>query len=202
MKRRGFTLIELLVVLAIIGILAGITMRVSTLVFDKTARANEVKRLELLRTCIEEYYRAYGEYPRANGMSYESSGDGLYPGSAEWQRIQNAAGPGFNVSSVTGLAYFIMSDNYTFKNPASAAWHEYFTKVEYRRDYAAHTNNYIAEYGSFDYTNYYFTILDSWGREYSYTSSPPRYQSYAVWSKGPDGSDNTGDDVGRAGWVD
>lgn len=46
------------------------------------------------------------------------------------------------------------------------------------------------------YTNWYTTVLDGWDRELRYESLPP-YQSYRIWSIGPDGQDGTPDDINR-----
>jgi hypothetical protein len=43
------------------------------------------------------------------------------------------------------------------------------------------------------YTNDTQSISDPWGREYHYISVPP-YQSYKLWSDGPDGG-NPADDI-------
>jgi prepilin-type N-terminal cleavage/methylation domain-containing protein len=43
------------------------------------------------------------------------------------------------------------------------------------------------------YTNSLITVLDGWGHELHYQSTPP-YQSYRLWSDGPS-SDTTGDDI-------
>ncbi len=44
------------------------------------------------------------------------------------------------------------------------------------------------------YSNMVTTIRDPWGNEYRYRCPPP-HQWYRLWSPGPDGKDETGDDV-------
>jgi type II secretory pathway pseudopilin PulG len=39
-----------------------------------------------------------------------------------------------------------------------------------------------------------FTVYDGWGKELNYSSTPP-YQSYKLWSNGPDGISGTADDI-------
>jgi type II secretory pathway pseudopilin PulG len=50
--------------------------------------------------------------------------------------------------------------------------------------------------GNTDYTwiNAYLSVWDGWGRELNYQSDPP-YNSYRIWSNGPDGVSGTADDV-------
>lgn len=48
--------------------------------------------------------------------------------------------------------------------------------------------------GRFSVTNLSATIRDSWYRELRYRSLPP-YDSYELWSLGPDGVDGTDDDI-------
>ncbi|MBN1556508.1 MAG: prepilin-type N-terminal cleavage/methylation domain-containing protein [Lentisphaerae bacterium] len=210
MKRRGFTMMEILVVLAIIGILAGLTVRVSSLVYDKVARAKEAKRIELLRMCLEEYYKIYGEYPSSTNMQFESyeSEDGEYP--PEWNQILAAIrrdDPDYGITKRPGLIFYLMANpRIGFHDPESSAWREYFDKVGYWSDAVAYTNldseEWNFDFGEFSFTNIRFTIFDSWHNQYRYTSSPPRYQSYRLWSMGPDGVSGTADDIGREGWLE
>jgi prepilin-type N-terminal cleavage/methylation domain-containing protein len=44
------------------------------------------------------------------------------------------------------------------------------------------------------YTNYYLSVHDGWGKELNYKSDKP-YNSYRLWSNGPDGISGTADDV-------
>lgn len=49
-------------------------------------------------------------------------------------------------------------------------------------------------YGSVSYTNFYLHIDDGWERQIRYQSRPP-YDTYKLWSVGPDGKNDTGDDI-------
>jgi prepilin-type N-terminal cleavage/methylation domain-containing protein len=59
---KAFTLIELLTVIAIIGILAGITLAVTRGVGDKARKARTQAELAVLASAMEEYKRFFGSY--------------------------------------------------------------------------------------------------------------------------------------------
>ena len=44
------------------------------------------------------------------------------------------------------------------------------------------------------HTNEVTTVFDGWNREFNYESRPP-YQTYKLWSNGPDGASGTTDDI-------
>jgi len=214
---RGFTLIEILVVITIIALLGGMVLRLGNLVYQKIARAKEASRIEHLRLCLEEYYKAYGIYPPTGSMSYISPVDGRFP--EDWERIVRAGrrnDPNFNRAASTGLIYFVMASGANFTSdhaPENTAWHEYWENVGAAADLLAHTNQFSPGYGRYDYSNYWYSVLDSWLHEYRYVSTHP-YQSYRLWSVGPDGrtwdpdsstaqnKDRVADDVGFDAWVE
>ena len=66
MDRKGFTLIELLIVVAIIGILAAISIPGYVGYQKRAARAEAYTNLEALRLLQEQYYAEYGEYADRN----------------------------------------------------------------------------------------------------------------------------------------
>ncbi len=49
-------------------------------------------------------------------------------------------------------------------------------------------------YGNTMYTNRYWSVQDPWYHDLHYKSDPP-YDSYRIWSDGPDGKDGTADDI-------
>ncbi|MEO6261797.1 MAG: hypothetical protein ABIP32_04710 [Chthoniobacterales bacterium] len=59
----GFTLMELLVVVAIIMVLAAITLSVAGLVQNTAARARTKTELQMLEVALEKYKSEMGEYP-------------------------------------------------------------------------------------------------------------------------------------------
>jgi general secretion pathway protein G len=62
-SKRGFTLAELLTVLAIIAILAGLLLSVTTGVFKKGDRSRGESELQAISVALESYRSRLGDYP-------------------------------------------------------------------------------------------------------------------------------------------
>jgi len=60
---RSFTLIEILVVMVVIAILVGITIPISKYVTLRARLANQRIYIEKIKSALEDYRAAYGEYP-------------------------------------------------------------------------------------------------------------------------------------------
>jgi type II secretion system protein G len=76
MQSKGFTLIELLVVMAIIGVLASVTLASLN---SARAKANDAKRLGDIRSvqnALELYYNDNGNYPPARDSDGDERMDG------------------------------------------------------------------------------------------------------------------------------
>ncbi len=63
----GFTLIELLVVVAVIAVLAGITLAAMGGVNQKTARDRTKAEIVAMANALQAYHSQHGEYPPAAG---------------------------------------------------------------------------------------------------------------------------------------
>ena len=63
-RGAGFTLIEVLVVIAVVAILAAITLGISSGARDKAAQDRARSELAVLGTALERYRAAYGAYPQ------------------------------------------------------------------------------------------------------------------------------------------
>ena len=63
---KAFTLIELLVVMGIIGVLAAMTVGLSTVASRSSKTSRMQKDLREIETCIENYKSSLGSYPRDN----------------------------------------------------------------------------------------------------------------------------------------
>lgn len=66
-KQQGFTLIELMVVIAIIAILASITIPVIGRAMESARRANARTDLQSIETAVRAYYNEYGRFPHDSG---------------------------------------------------------------------------------------------------------------------------------------
>ena len=214
-RKQSFTLIEMLAVIAIIGVLIGIVFRLSTMVATKTARANTAARLERLKMCLEEYYRVFGEYPPGGyGMGFESEYVVNYPDPAEWGNIWRQAredDPHFNEYGSTGLVYYLWliedgylgSDNKHFLDPPFERWREYAGEhgqyIGLHTWWAGHDAEVSGWYNT-EYSNMTYSLKDTWERQFVYECDPP-YQSYRLYSLGPDGEESA-DDIGRDQWTE
>ena len=206
-KHLGFTLVEMLVVVAVIGILMGIVLKLQSLVGHRTARALTVARLENVASCIEEYYRVYGEYPPGGYRTgYESGNDGPKP--PDWGLKKRAAeedNPGFNCFGNTGLVYYIMASGASFRNPKADGWAEQWGMgVGYGSSGVAHLEeDPVPGWGDVDWTNAAYALVDGWDGQFYYESEEPHRQSYRLWSGGPkSGTNDLDDDIGNRSWVE
>lgn len=64
LRRRAFTLIEVLVVIAVVAVLAAITLSISSGARDKAAQDRARSELAVLSTALERYRAVYGAYPQ------------------------------------------------------------------------------------------------------------------------------------------
>lgn len=77
-RSRGFTLVELLTVIAIIAILAAMTLALATFAKASRSKARATGEISLISTKLEEFKSRYGEYPMAETSSQDEWSKTLY----------------------------------------------------------------------------------------------------------------------------
>src|SRR5438128_2167627 len=65
-RAKGFTLIEMLVVIAIIALLASITIPVMSSVSKRQKSTASVELLARLKMALQQYNEAFGDFPPSN----------------------------------------------------------------------------------------------------------------------------------------
>jgi prepilin-type N-terminal cleavage/methylation domain-containing protein len=198
LSQCAFTLIELLVVVAIILILAGISLKVMSIVGRKTATARTLMVLEQVKGALGAYYATYGSYPATSNMN----------SIAPYKRPSTEI-PEMDASTKRGLTSFIMSGNklsdfknypetLSFFNSEARRWEYYFDKLGDRIVISSPTNRASSSGSWYIWTNASVTIKDGWEREIKYSPMATNNQEgYRLWSVGADGVNNNGggDDV-------
>jgi prepilin-type N-terminal cleavage/methylation domain-containing protein len=213
MKRReAFTLIELLIVIVVIGVLAGMSFKLVRLAARKADKAATTTKLEKVSDALNEFSAEFGIYPPVNFVSYEFETTNKQHAVATIKMWENPGiGPLFNMGLV---AYLEKRDNgvYHTNDPdwipdtargllAKARWSVFLEGVISGGDGVGHALNIAGVESGTRYTNDVRTIFDSWGNELKYECDPPQL-TYRLWSVGPDGTDNTADDMHREKWDD
>lgn len=211
-RSRGFTLIELLMVVLVILMLSALLFRVASLVGDRALRAKAVADVQNIQNALNEYLAEYGTYPPVQTTAYAYENTSLQPPVFR-RAIRNPDRP----LSDMALGYSYGLASHLFKRDRGTQGLTNFPAIPYdtdtERDVAAKERwaHYLRDLdlpegadalprvnSDYDSTQYYsnswLTIYDPWRREYQYRSPPP-YISYRLWSFGPDGADNTGDDI-------
>ena len=72
-RTTGFTLIEMLAVMAIIGILAGLILGVSSYASRKASESKAIAEMEKIKNGCEEYKIKFGTYPTTNTITQISN---------------------------------------------------------------------------------------------------------------------------------
>jgi prepilin-type N-terminal cleavage/methylation domain-containing protein len=182
--RRAFTLIELLVVVAIILILAGISLKIMGVVGNKTALAKTDMVLEQVKNALAGYYAIYGSYPAVNDVS------------STLPYIRPAGGNDANDPPKRGLTAFLLTGKdgsaltQQYCNPEATRWDHYLAGI-YSSD--TETNQAQGGMSMLDFTNKTYTITDGWDRKINYSAHAPDYQTYTLWSGGA--TSDTNDDI-------
>jgi prepilin-type N-terminal cleavage/methylation domain-containing protein len=206
-RKKGFTLIELLMVVVVILMLSALLFRVAALVGDKTMRAKAVADIQNLQNALNEYMAEYGTYPPTAGVAYEFEDIGKQPPVLRHHKFDedktlSDGGLGYQYGLVAhlynrdrGTQELTYNSDTGRDKAAKERWAHYLREIKTAGGWVGHTNS---DYNSTQfYSNSYLTILDPWNRDFRYQSQPP-YLSYRLWSSGPDGTDNTPDDISNA----
>jgi len=214
MRRMGasaFTLIEMLMVVAVIIILSGILLKITSLVTRNMARAKALHDLNQLKNALEEYYMIYGQYPPCSGVGYTHEGPKTRANASFGFFLSSHNNPNDpdNFFSDTALGYGYGLVSYLWPRERGgfqqhwyqkdtpndvankARWANYLKDIQIVMGDAVHSvrlDRWIV------YTNACSTVWDPWQQDYQYISRPP-YKSYKLWSRGPDKADGTEDDI-------
>lgn len=110
---RGFTLIELLIVIAIIALLAALTMGAFKYAGDSAARNRTTASMTAIKGALERYKEKFGEYPEpAAAASAEADSNGVYLVGAK-MLYQAITGDGNNMIKLASGASAQASDGKT-----------------------------------------------------------------------------------------
>jgi prepilin-type N-terminal cleavage/methylation domain-containing protein len=181
--RGGFTLIELLMVVLVIAIMLSSIFALAAFTNNRSKRAQAIASLEGLRGAIEEYFATFGVYPPTKAVDW--SHVCVKP---DWDP------PGLDWGLHTGLYYHL------YVGAQHDRWKTYLKDVNISGG-AEHKGVDDLDVGggavaSVTWTNCSAVIIDPWGRAVRYEVGA-NYQSYTLYSTGPDGVTNTPDDVGN-----
>lgn len=165
--RRAFTLIEILTVIAIIAVLAGITLGAARGVKQRAAMAQAKAELAVLSTALESYKRQYGDYPRTGTAANDPVGSAA---------TEDA--PGILFNALAGKRGPVE----TRVEMDGKTW------VDFGRLVAQEPAN-LPEHGS--KAQLANAFVDPWGRRYLYFYNPSttwKAVGYVLYSVGPDGA--------------
>ena len=170
---RGFTLVELLVVVSIIVILSGLVIGVSGFVQRKAAVTKATTQLHLLGSKLDEYAQDTGGYPRKR----DNNGLIIYT---------MLFGGGIGPDGIAGTL-----DDTSLDGVPDEGARIYLAALDPNSNKQKMLE---VRSGSTTPTK----LIDPWGNSWRYRSGSrfrPNNPDFDLWSMGPDGKDNTEDDI-------
>ena len=175
---RGFSLTEMLVVIAIIAILAALTISGMNYVEAKKARDAARVQIGLLSTALQEYFADYGTYPGSDPAETQDSSvvfAALYPET-------DASG-----ATLDGRRIYLPEldpDN------DRQGWLD-------GREWGSASGVSLSINGTVTSARG-FPIIDPWGNPYQYRRPGKRNpEEFDIFSMGKDGQEGTEDDIGN-----
>jgi prepilin-type N-terminal cleavage/methylation domain-containing protein len=195
---RGFTLLEILVVMAIIALLLSVMIVSFRSMFTAGSKVDTQGRIHQLRLLVDQYQRTTGSYPPSFLMAV-----GL--------RSENDVNEGIEalVASMMKKEYEgDRPDENTFLNTDGDFADRDFSAIGSRAlfEIVDHDGDPIVYINSEDYArSFIYCIRNARTQEYephtigahrsNRTGGYSNFESYQIWSAGPDGEFGTDDDV-------
>ena len=201
LRSRGsaFTLIELLVVVAILLILMGIIMKITTSVGSQNKRANIVMNLEKIHNALEGYYGANGYYPpgdTGNGggwfryrllkLSHTNVGAAIFD-----ENILKSYPSAIDEVTSAGMLYYLYTD------PQSGKWISQLSGV--MNSIQIFTNAVTATGQPTPPRSVTNRLLYIENKYWYECGRSDNYQRYRLWYIGEDNKNGTDDDI-EAAW--
>ncbi len=207
-QKKGFTLVELLIVVLIISILSAFVFKLYGMATRNALKAKTVGILEKVAMALEEFRAEYGMYPPTSGNEYSIGPVGT---SDSYLMVKLHAPETWGADKPEIYKYGLVS--YLYLRASASGTPEYTEEgcgwiPDTPRDENAKNRwaKYIVDLKSRDCppavyfntatSNNVASIKDGWGAYVEYASTPP-YQTYSLWSRGPDGAGGTADDIHR-----
>jgi prepilin-type N-terminal cleavage/methylation domain-containing protein len=167
-KRRapsGFSLMELLVVVALIVILAGLTIAGMSFVNEKVARNKATVQIKLLESAIQDYNSDNRKFPASEDSTGETGSEVLFK--ALYQDGLDAKSSGSTAAKI-----YLPELDPTLNKEGKGG-------QQWIRSGASGANS---------------QIIDPWGHPYLYrTGKDAKNPDFDIWSKGKDGKTNAAD---------
>lgn len=154
-RLASFTLIELLTVMAIIAILAALTLGAASGVMNKAARSRAAGEIQGMSTALESYKTDNGAYPTVNvATGFVMPGTLVTNSAADPYHATTLDGTMVDYQNNSQVLYLALSGQTNFiDNPGAGV-----------KSYMSFKRNQVADAGSGSY------VQDPWGYSYGYST--------------------------------
>lgn len=186
--RRGFTLIELLVVLLVIAILAGLLFPIVGIARGAGQKAKTTSIVQNAASALIRYRSLNGSYPDAGIQVLDTDDQAVDLGATDetWSGAEDAA------RAILGAALMRAdNDNFGPGSPHMRATDTGLGEVRLVVDAWEKPLNY-RPFTRYDWDDGAAAPIDS--------ADPPKPDSFQLWSAGPDGLDDRGQDDDIGNW--